>query len=121
MFPDVAEERDDVKVSCPLQVVDDKTGVVASGIHETRHLPTDALQPFLDGRGVVQGSFLGTPRGIPDGTGRSAENRNGSMSGQLEPPQHQERHEVADLQAGRGWIEAGVDRLRTARQVTGQP
>ena len=116
-LPDVAQECDDVEGSRPLQVVDDDGTTVAFGVHEPRHLSTDGLDPALDGRGIVQGSFLGTARRIADGAGRAAEDRNGSVPGQLESAQHQERHEVAHLKAGRSWIEARVDRLGTTCQV----
>ena len=89
VLADVAEKRDGTEVSGPIHVVDDQAALVAFRIHETRYLPTDALDVALDRRGIVQQSFLGAPRRIPDGAGRAAQDGDGPMPGQLESTQHQ--------------------------------
>ena len=42
------------------------------------------------------------------------------MSGQLKPPQREQRHEIADVQAVGRRIETGVERERALRQPSRQ-
>ena len=47
---------------------------------------------------------------IANGTGRAAGHGNGMMAEQLKPPQREQRHEIADVQAVRRRVEAAVKR-----------
>ena len=54
-------------------------------------------------------AFLALAAGIADHAGRAADDGDRRVAGLLEAPQHQQRQQMADVQAvGRG-IEAGVD------------
>ena len=58
--------------------------------------------------------------GIADHAGGAADQRDRPMPGPLEPPQHHQGHQMADVQAiGRG-IEADIERARLGGQPAGQ-
>ena len=113
----VAQERQHGHVLGPVQVVHQQGRVGAFEFHEARRLGADRFHPAFDDARIVQRTLATAPGRIADQPGCAAEKHDGPMPGKLEPPQHQQRHEIAHLQAGRRGVEAGVDDARRARQV----
>ena len=79
-------------------------------IQQFRQLNFDAgdvaIQNFLR----EQLAFLGFAAGITDRAGRAAGDGNRMMAEQLKPPQRQQRHKMADVQAVGGRVETAIKR-----------
>ena len=80
-------------------------------VEERLNLALDALDPAGDDLGVVE-LALGVLLGVADEAGRPADERERPVAGVLQPAQHEDLHQVAEVQARRGRIEAAVDRHR---------
>ena len=64
--------------------------------------------------------LLALAAGVADHAGRPADQRDRPMPGLLEPPQHHQAHQMADVQAVGRRIEADVERPRRSVEPTRQ-
>src|SRR6266702_3788518 len=64
-----------------------------------------------------QGSLALLTAGIANHTGAPAHQHDRPVAGQLKMPQQHQRHQVSDLEAGRGGVEAAVQRAATRSEV----
>ena len=111
MFSDVAQEIEEGNARRPRSVVHEPRGILFGfKIQQLRqlnfHAGDVALQNFL----CEQLTFLGFPAWIANRAGRAAGHGNRMMAEQLKPPQREQRHEMADVQAVGGRVEAAVKR-----------
>jgi hypothetical protein len=115
----VPEEVEHAEVGRPVPVVDqDRPAVVE--VDDPGDLGLDRRHVGAE-RGVVeQVALLGPPARVADHPGRAAGERHGAVAGVLEPAQHQEADQVADVQAVGAGIAAVVDRQRSLGQAGGE-
>ena len=79
-------------------------------VEKTLELASNAREVRRE-RGVVEQVALGAlAGGIAHHAGRAADQHEGTVTCELEPAQQDRRDEVADVQAGRGRVVAGVER-----------
>ena len=112
VLADVAEELEHRDGLRPLPVVDERTrSVGAPGVEVD-----DPSELFLDPRDVVvqrvlveQVAFVGPTGGVPDHARGATGECDGPVTGVLEPPQHDQPDEVADVEAVGGGIAPVVD------------
>ncbi len=104
---DVAQQVDRRQPGGPVEVVDHDGCLVPREVEVRLDLRPDALDPGRDDVGVVE-LALRRRLGVADQAGRAADERQRSVAGELEAPQRQDLHEVADVQRRRGRVEAAV-------------
>ncbi len=115
VLADVAQELDRRHLRGPGQVVlDDGAGGRLVELDEPLELAADPVGPLGDGVGGVERALAGLAR-IADHAGRAAGQHDRPMSGLLKPPQRQQRHQMAGVQARRGGVEARIDGDGSAR------
>src|SRR5439155_60092 len=86
-------------------------------VEEPRHLVALALQVLADLLLREQRSLAALAARIADQAGAAAHQHDGLVAGELEVPQQHDRHEIAELQAGRGRIEPAVHRAALRAEV----
>ena len=77
-------------------------------VEQPGHLVALALQVLADLLLREQRSLAPLAARIADQAGAAAHQHDGLVAGELEMPEQHDRHEIAELQAGRGRIEAAV-------------
>ena len=82
-------------------------------------LAADALDPAGHHVGLVEGA-LALFLGVADLSGGAADQQQRPVPGELQPARGQDLHQVADVQARRGRVEADIERHRPARQMRAQ-
>ena len=106
-----------------VEVVDVDRALEAVGlrgeVEERRDLLADALHPLGHRAAVVELTLGGGPR-VADQAGGAADQDDRLVTGSLQRPQHHELEQVADVQALRGGVEAGVVGDRPLGQVLAQ-
>ncbi|MCY1218686.1 hypothetical protein D9M72_306350 [compost metagenome] len=107
VLADFAKEIDGAKRGSPVEVIDHPGGVVAVKAQEAAHLGLKVPDPFGNGVLGVQGAFRRRPR-ITDQAGGSAYQAQRLVAGELKAAHQEQLHEVAQVQAGSGWIEPAV-------------
>ena len=120
MPADVAQEVDVVERIEPVGVVGHQR--IAAGILELEELRedrADAGEVLLDHRVGENPAALVLARRVADSRGAAAHQRDRPVAGLLEPVQHHDRQQRADVQRGGGAVEAdiGRDRLRFGELV----
>ena len=99
--------RNSMAESCEVHVevvLDDRAGRRAVEVDEPLELTPDPVGPLRDGVRGVQPAFARVAR-IADHARRAAGQHDRPVSGALEPPQCQQRHQVSGVQARRGRVE----------------
>ena len=119
VLADLAQEVDRRQRCGPVEVVDHAGGVVALEAQEPLDLRAEVADPLADGLLGVERALGGRPR-IADEAGRSADESERLVSGELEAPHEQQLHEVAQVQARRGRVEAAVVRDRVPGEQRAQ-
>jgi hypothetical protein len=107
VLPDVAQEVDRGQARRPVVVVDDRGGVRAVEADERLDLSAYPLAPVLDRIERVQRP-LGALLRVTDLPGGPADQQQRAVAGELQPAGHENLHEVADVQARGGGVEAHV-------------
>src|SRR5690606_13073689 len=107
VLADLAEEVDRRERRRPVQVVDDASGVLAFETEVALDLRTKATDPFGHRLRSVEGALGGRAR-ITDETGRAPDESQRLVSGQLDPAQREQLHEVAQMQTRSRRIEPAV-------------
>ncbi len=110
VLADVAQEVDRRQRLGPIEVVRQHGRVVTLEADEPLDLPTDALHPAGDHIALVQHAFRAAAARVADEPGRATHQADRPVACQLEPSHRDELHEVAELEARRGGIEAAVAR-----------
>src|SRR5688500_4082094 len=114
MFSDVAEEIEVAHRRSPVGIVNEASWVGwPVEIEEAAELTLDGddvVDELLAGEQIALGGF---PRGVADHTGGAARERDGVMAGELETPQRELAHEMADVERIAGWIETAVESQRS--------
>ncbi len=111
MFSDVAQEIQAGNVLNPRSVVHKPRRIVLGfKIQKFRQLNFYAGDIALQNLLREQWSFLGLPTRIANRACRAAGHGNRMMTEQLKPPQRQQRHKMADVQAVGRRVEAAVKR-----------
>ena len=108
MLADPAEEVDCAHRRGPVEVVDHARGVVALEAQEAFDLRAEVTDPFLDGFDGVERAFGITPARVANQAGRTPDEAERFVAGQLEATEHQNLHEVAEVQARRCRVEPAV-------------
>ena len=86
-------------------------------LQEPRHLIALALQVLADLLLGEQRALARLPRWIADQSGSPTHQDDRPVAGALQIGEQHQRHQVADLQAGGGGVEAAVGGDRPAREV----
>ncbi len=86
---------------------------------EARDLAADAVHPLGDGLRVVQRA-LGGRLGVADQAGGAADQAERPVAGLLEAAHGEDLDEVAEVQAGRGRVEAAIERDGAVRERLAQ-
>ena len=120
VLADVAEPVDRAQLAGPFEVVHDRRRVVALERQVALDLGADPRDPSLDDLAFVKLSLRGSAARVADEAGRTADEADGPMARQLEATHRHEQHEVAEMEARRGRIEAAVVRQRSARHRRAQ-
>ena len=111
MLADVAEEIEHAHGRHPVGVVDEDGGIFRAGeVEQVAELAHDAGDVGVDGflgEEIALGRFAAR---VADHAGGAAGEDDGLVSGELEPAEHDEAEEVAELEAAAGGIEADVER-----------
>ena len=113
VLADVAQEVDEgerhLLVRQPVGVVaHQRPDFLGVEVQEALHLialPLEVLPDLLAGE---QRALAALAAGIPDEAGAATHQHDRLVAGELEVPQQHQRHQVAELQAGRGRVEAAV-------------
>ena len=108
VLADVTQEVDGRQALGPVEVVDHRRGVVAVEGQERLDLPAYATDPLRDRPRVVEGALPRVPR-VADHAGRPAHERVRRVAGVLQPLRGEDLHQVAQVQARRGRVEADVE------------
>ncbi|RPK41748.1 hypothetical protein EES40_20220 [Streptomyces sp. ADI93-02] len=119
VLADVPEELDRGQARGPVQVVHHGRGVRALEGEEGLDLPAQPLDPRGDGLRVVQRALRGGPR-VTDLTGRPADQGKRLQPRHLEPAHGEHLHQMADVQARRGRVEAAIEGDRAVRESLAQ-
>ncbi len=104
----VPQEVDQALLHEPVGVVEDEGLSRSVEVEEPRHLVALPLQVLADLLLREQRPLAPFAARIADQAGTAAHQHDGLVAGELEMPQQHDRHEIAELQAGRGRIEAAV-------------
>ncbi len=89
-------------------------------VEEGRELLLDGGGVAAERLAVEQVALLAAPARVADHARRAAGERDREVAGELEAPQQQQRHEVPDVQAVGGRVEADVERHRPALEPLAQ-
>ena len=118
MLADVAQKVDEALFDEPVGVVDhQRARVPRVEVEEPLHLVAHALQVLADLFFRQQRALGALAGGIADEAGAAAHHDDGPVAGALQLQQQHDRHEVAELQAGRRRIEAAVRADRSLGEV----
>src|SRR5690606_19261279 len=98
VLADLAQEVDRTHRRGPVEVVHHACGVLALEAEVALDLRTQAPHPFLDGLTSVE-CALGRGPGVADESGRSADQAERLVTGELDAAKRQQLHEVAEVQA----------------------
>lgn len=116
MLADVTQEVDGGQRCGPVQVVDHHSGVRPVEVQEGLDLALDALHPPGDDLFGVEDALRRRLR-VTDESGGAADQGQRPVSGPLEATDREDLHEVADMQARRGGVEAAVQGHRVATLI----
>jgi hypothetical protein len=109
VLADIAQEGEHIEILGPVEVIDHDRGLTPRiKVDKPGHLRTNLVDPASDDIGGIQLPLLGLEARITDQPGCTTDQRNGPVSGQLETPQHQQRHQRADVQTVRRGVKAAV-------------
>ena len=110
VLPDIAQEVHQALLHEPIGVVQHQGRRRPIEVEEPRHLVAHALQILPDLLFREEGPLAGLTARIADQPGAAPHQRDRAMPRELEVSQQHDRHEIAELQAGRGRIESDVPR-----------
>ena len=116
MFAHIPEKGQHVHVRSPVEVIHHQCRVIALEIYELAHLGPEFVHPTGHNLRRVEIAFCCLEAGVPDQAGGATHQCYRAMARELETPQHQKRHQRANMQAVSGRIEAAVQGLRSAFQ-----
>ena len=113
MLADVAQEVDEgerrLLVRQPVGVVaHQRPDFLGVEVQEALHLIALPLEVLPDLLAREQGALAALAARVADQAGAAAHQDDRLVPGELEVPQQHQRHQVAELQAGRGRVEAAV-------------
>jgi hypothetical protein len=109
MPPDVAQERDVAQFVEPVGVVDHQRRFLAAReIEEGREIGADPREVFRDGRVGQQFPRFVPARRVADPGRAAAHQRDRLLPGALQPAQHHDLHQAADMQGVGGAVEADI-------------
>ena len=109
VFADVTQELQQRDRLGPVPVVDQHPTFGIAEVDDPAQLLLDRCHVGAQRLVVEQIALLGTPAGIADHAGRSAGERDRLVPGVLEPTQHDQTDQVADVQTVGGGVAPVVD------------
>ncbi len=113
VLADVPQKIEGGHLPHPVGVVDQQRRRQPFARRQQRfYLGRQAGHPALHRLGAVEAALARLEAGIADKTGGPAHQGHRGVARQLEAAQHQQRHQMADMQAAGGGIEAAVDGAR---------
>ena len=112
VLADVTQEIERTHRTKPVEVVGHDGRVGAVEVEKGGHLPANLVDPAGDDVGRVELAFGCLEAGVADHAGGAANQRDRCMPGLLETLEQQDRHQMAEMQAVGGRVEAAIERHR---------
>ena len=118
VLADIPQKIEGGHLPHPVAIVDQLRGRQALiGGQQRPDLGRQAGDPTLHGIGTVEAALGRLEAGIADKAGCPAHQCHRGVARQLEAAQHQERHQMTDMQAAGGGIEPAIDGARGGKMI----